>query len=55
MMQLRRYEEQKRMGKVFTQKPMELDTNRYVSYVTYENVQVDRPLDHESFSRMQRR
>lgn len=47
--QLRRYEEQKRMGKVFTQKPVEFNPNRYVSVRTYENVKVNQPISEQQF------
>jgi hypothetical protein len=54
-MQLRQYEEEKRRGRVFTQRPVEFNPNRYVSYCTHENVLVDRPMDQDHFSRVARR
>lgn len=52
---LRRYEEERRRGRVFTQRPVEFNPNRYVSYVTHEHVLADRCLDHDHFSRVVRR
>lgn len=51
-MQLRQYEEEKRRGRVFTQRPPEFNPNRYASFRVSENVLVDRPIDQESFSRL---
>ena len=55
LIQLRRYEEEKRRGRVFTQRPAEFDPHRYASYKVYENVQINQPLNEEHFSRVARR
>ena len=49
LIQLRRYEEQKRLGRVNTQKPVEFNPNRYVSVRTYENVRVNQPISEQQF------
>jgi hypothetical protein len=54
-MQLRQYEEEKRRGRVFTQRPAEFNPNRYASFRVYENVRVNEPLDEQHFSRVVRR
>ena len=46
---MRRYEESKRQGKVFTQRPVEFNPNRYVSVQTYENVRVNQPMSEVQF------
>ena len=49
LIQLRRYEEQKRLGRVNTQKPVEFNPNRYVSVRTYENVKLNQPISEQQF------
>jgi hypothetical protein len=44
LIKLATYEQQKRLGKVYTQKPTEFNPNRYVSVRTYENVIVNKPI-----------
>ena len=52
---IRQYEEEKRRGRVFTQRPAEFNPQRYASYRVYETVRVDQPLNEEHFSRVARR
>lgn len=49
-MQLANYEQQKRLGHVYTQKPVEFNPSRYVSVRTYENVVVSQPISENEFN-----
>jgi hypothetical protein len=49
LIQLRRYEEEKRLGRVNTQRPVEFNPNRYVSVRTYENVKLNQPISEQQF------
>ncbi len=49
-MQIANYEQQKRLGHVYTQKPAEFNPNRYVSVRTYENVVVNKPISEVEFN-----
>nr|BAJ98972.1 predicted protein [Hordeum vulgare subsp. vulgare] len=44
------YEQQKRLGHVYTQKPVEFNPSRYVSVRTYENVVVNKPISEAEFN-----
>jgi hypothetical protein len=48
--QIANYEQQKRLGHVYTQKPAEFNPNRYVSVRTYENVVVNQPISEGEFN-----
>jgi hypothetical protein len=49
-MQLANYEQQKRAGHVYTQRPTEFNPARYVSVRTYENVVVNQPISETEFN-----
>jgi hypothetical protein len=44
------YEQQKRAGKVYAQRPVEFNPARYVSVRTYENVIVNAPISEIDFN-----
>jgi hypothetical protein len=48
--QLANYEQQKRLGQVYAQKPTEFNPARYVSVRTYENVVVNQPISEVEFN-----
>ena len=48
--QLSNYDEQKRLGHVYTQRPTQFDPHRYVSVRTYENVKVNQPISENEFN-----
>lgn len=48
--QIANYEQQKRLGHVYTQKPAEFNPSRYVSVRTYENVVVNQPISEVEFN-----
>ena len=48
--QLSDYEQQKRVGHVYTQRPAEFNPARYVSVRTFENVVVNRPISEAEFN-----
>lgn len=53
--QLADYEQQKRVGHVYTQRPAEFNPSRYVSVRTFENVVVNAPIPESEFmSRVKR-
>jgi hypothetical protein len=54
-MQLANYEEQKRRGQIYSQRPAEFNPNRYVSAKTYENVFVNKPISEAEFNSRIRR
>ena len=53
--QMATYEDQKRQGHVYSQRPSEFNPNRYVSVRTYENVKVGQPISEEDFNSRVRR
>ena len=55
LIQLRNYQAAKARGQVTSSQPAQFNPNRYVSYCVNEHVATDRVIDHESFSRVQRR
>ena len=48
--QLADYEQQKRLGHVYTQRPAEFNPTRYVSVRTFENVVVNKPISETEFN-----
>ena len=55
LIQMATYEDQKRQGHVYTQRPNEFNPNRYVSVRTYENVKVGQPISESDFNSRVRR
>jgi len=44
------YEQQKRVGQVYTQRPADFNPSRYVSVRTFENVVVNAPISEAEFN-----
>ena len=53
--QLSTYEQQKRDGHVYSQRPAEFNPARYVSVRTYENVKLGEPISENEFNSRVRR
>ena len=50
LMQISNYEQQRRAGKVYTQRPTDFNPARYVSVRTYENVVLNQPISETEFN-----